>query len=118
MNAYRKTIAAVIGSVLTWGLTAHMPDGSIDRGEWWGLAVAIATAVGVFAVPNGPTQVQVVNQPDEPVPVAEDLARVVEEGRNRPLRIDRGAVDVASAVLGFLVALALVVLIATLRNPY
>lgn len=53
MNAYRKTIAAVVGVVITWGVTAQ-PDG-IEAAEWWGLAAAVAGAFGVFQVANEPT---------------------------------------------------------------
>ena len=37
--------------------------------EWLALGVAAATALGVYAVPNGPAQVQVVNPPEDPVNV-------------------------------------------------
>jgi hypothetical protein len=97
VNAIRKAIVATIGAVLTWGLTAHMPDGSIDRGEWWGLAVAVATALGVWAVPNGPAQVQVVNDPGDPVPVEE--------------KPERGAVEPGSLALGVLIGVVLVLLL-------
>lgn len=50
LPAYRKTVAAVIGAVITWGGTAQV-DG-IDGAEWWGLAFAVATVLGVFGVAN------------------------------------------------------------------
>lgn len=50
LPAVRKSIAAIVGAVLTWGSVAQV-DG-ITSGEWWGLAIAAATALGVFAVPN------------------------------------------------------------------
>lgn len=53
LPAVRKTIAALVGAVLTWGTVAQV-DG-IETAEWWGLAVAVATVVGVFGVPNEPT---------------------------------------------------------------
>lgn len=63
MSTIKKAIVGLVGAVLTWGLTAHLPDGSIDRAEWWGLAVAVATALGVYATPNGPQQVEIVGEP-------------------------------------------------------
>lgn len=51
---YRKTLAAIIGAVVTWGLTAQS-DG-IDGAEWWGLAAILATALGVYQAPNEPLE--------------------------------------------------------------
>lgn len=53
LPAYRKTLAALVGAVLTWGVTAQ--DGGIQSQEWWALAVAAATTLGVFGVSNEPT---------------------------------------------------------------
>lgn len=50
LPAFRKTIAALVGAVLTWGTVAQV-DG-IEGAEWWGLAVAVATALGVYNVTN------------------------------------------------------------------
>lgn len=50
MNNYVKTITALLGTVGTWGITAS--DGGISSQEWFGLVVALATAVGVYALPN------------------------------------------------------------------
>lgn len=55
LGAYRKTGAAVIGSVLTWTGAAYVPDGHITRPEWYALALALATALGVYAVTNDRT---------------------------------------------------------------
>lgn len=52
LPAYKKTIAALVGSVLTWGVVAQV-DG-ITAAEWWGLAVAAATALGVYGTVNEP----------------------------------------------------------------
>lgn len=49
---YRKTLTAGVTGVLTWGYTAYVPDGRVDRLEWWGLAAVLAVAGGVYAVPN------------------------------------------------------------------
>lgn len=54
MSRYRKLIAGAVGALLTWGATAHLPDGSIDRAEWWGLAFVVAAAVGIERIPNDP----------------------------------------------------------------
>lgn len=51
MNAYRKTVAAVLGAAGTWCL-ASLPDGKITQMEWVALAVALATALGVYTVTN------------------------------------------------------------------
>jgi hypothetical protein len=51
---YSKLIAAAIGSGLTWAGVAWVPDGHISRPEWYALAVALATAAGVYGVTNAP----------------------------------------------------------------
>jgi hypothetical protein len=52
VSRYRKTVAALIGALLTWAGTAYVPDGTVDRAEGFSLAIAVATAVGVYAVTN------------------------------------------------------------------
>jgi hypothetical protein len=52
LPAYRKTIAAIVGAVITWGATAQ--DDGIQAVEWWGLAAALATVLGVYGVANEP----------------------------------------------------------------
>lgn len=47
---HRKAIAALVGAVLTWGSVAQV-DG-VTAAEWWGLAVAAATALGVYGTTN------------------------------------------------------------------
>ena len=101
LGAYNKTITALVTGLIGWAaVVVTSARGSISSSEWLGLAVAVATALGVYAVPNGPTAVQVVNDPADPVPVE--------------VEPERGAIDPGSLVLGFLIALAFVVLIATL----
>lgn len=51
MSRYVKTIAAVLGGVATWGITAAS-NGAIDLAEWFGLLGALGTALGVYAFPN------------------------------------------------------------------
>ena len=52
LAGYRKTIIAVVGGVLSWAQVSYVPDGHIDRGELYGLAVTLATALGVYGVAN------------------------------------------------------------------
>lgn len=63
---YRKTVASIIGSVLTWVGTAYVPDGHVDRYEWYALAVALAGVVGVYAVANA---VKPTPEPVAPTPM-------------------------------------------------
>lgn len=53
MSRYMKTIAAVLGTIATWGTTAAATDG-ISPVEWYGLLAALAGALAVFGVPNTP----------------------------------------------------------------
>lgn len=54
MNSIRKTIAAVLGAAGTWCVAA-LPDGSVTQMEWVALGIAVATALGVYSVPNDPS---------------------------------------------------------------
>jgi hypothetical protein len=49
---YAKTIAAFVGTSLTWAGVAYVPDGHVNRGEWFALAVALATSAGVYGITN------------------------------------------------------------------
>jgi NhaP-type Na+/H+ or K+/H+ antiporter len=51
---YRKTVVAIVGTVITWLAVAYVPDGHITRAEWYGLIIAIAAALGVYVAPNDP----------------------------------------------------------------
>ena len=53
---YRKTFVAAVGAVLTWAGVAYVPDGHVDRFEWYALALALATAAGVYVAPNAVRQ--------------------------------------------------------------
>jgi hypothetical protein len=68
LAAYRKTVASVVGTFLTWAGVAYIPDGRVDRAEWFALAVAAATSLGVYAVTNTPKVAPVVVAPT-PAPV-------------------------------------------------
>ena len=53
MAKYRKTIAALVTGVIGWA-TAVVQSGpsAVSATEWIMLAVAVATAAGVYAIPN------------------------------------------------------------------
>ena len=74
LGTYRKTIVATVGGVLAWGQVAYVPDGNVDRPEWYGLAVTLATALGVYGIANRQdTTSQIVDAPvadayPEPMP--------------------------------------------------
>ncbi len=50
MNPYLKTIAALLGALGTWGITASA-DGHYSHPELWGSLLALATAFGVYVTP-------------------------------------------------------------------
>jgi hypothetical protein len=66
LSRYRKTFAALVGSLLTWFNMAYVPDGVIDRAEWYALAVALAGPLGVWAVTNSTSQ-QEASEPEFPI---------------------------------------------------
>jgi hypothetical protein len=50
---YRKTVTALATGLLGWGAVVVTSDPSaITASEWLGLGVALATALGVYSVPN------------------------------------------------------------------
>lgn len=51
-STYAKALGAAAGGALVWAGTAYVPDGQVDRAEWYALALVIATAVGVYQAPN------------------------------------------------------------------
>jgi len=51
VRGYSKTVAALLGSVGTWGVTAW-EDGGASAGEWFGLVAALAAVFAVWAIPN------------------------------------------------------------------
>lgn len=53
MTRYMKTIAALLGSIATWGVAAG-EDGILTMVEYFGLLGVLATVVGVYAIPNTP----------------------------------------------------------------
>lgn len=56
MDRYRKTITAVVGAVIAWVtlVLTSAPD-SITGPEWLSGAIGLATALGVYGVPNDHT---------------------------------------------------------------
>lgn len=44
---YRKTLVAILGAFITWAVTYKVADP-----QWLALLTMVATAAGVYAVPN------------------------------------------------------------------
>lgn len=55
LGPYAKTVTALVTGGLSWGgyVLASEPSG-VTGTEWLALGVIVATAVGVYAVPNKP----------------------------------------------------------------
>lgn len=52
---YRKTVTAVVTGALGWaGIVIASAPEAITAGEWQMGGVILATALGVYAVPNNP----------------------------------------------------------------
>lgn len=50
----RKALTPLVTGLIGWGaVVIHSPSGPVTAQEWWGLAVVAATALGVYAIPNG-----------------------------------------------------------------
>jgi hypothetical protein len=54
MSKYRKFVVAAVAIAAVAGKA--YADGHIDPAEWGEIAIAAATALGVWAVPNKPTE--------------------------------------------------------------
>jgi hypothetical protein len=53
LSPYRKSITAVVSTVVIWaGYVVISDPAAITSSEWVTLASGLATALGVFAVPN------------------------------------------------------------------
>lgn len=50
LSKYNKALVAVTGAALTWALATY--GGDPEWAKWLSLASAIATALGVYQVPN------------------------------------------------------------------
>lgn len=76
LGTYNKSVTALVTGVLGWAAVVISSDTkSITAPEWLGLAVAAATALGVYGVAN------------------------------TPAKRERGAVDAGSLAVGILVGL-------------
>lgn len=52
---YRKTVTAIVVGLIGWATIVVMSEAvKITASEWVGLATALATALGVYSVPNDP----------------------------------------------------------------
>lgn len=55
LSEYRKTVTALCVGLLGWGTVVVTSDPTaITSSEWIAFGVALATALGVYAVPNEP----------------------------------------------------------------
>lgn len=55
LPAYKKTITAVVGALLTWGTVVVTSEPTrITASEWLLAAGSLATALGVYATTNEP----------------------------------------------------------------
>lgn len=58
MPPYLKTVAAVVTGVIGWAtLVVNSPSTAVTASEWIVLATVVATAVGVYVVPNADPEV-------------------------------------------------------------
>lgn len=55
MSHYYKAIAAFLGGLSQWGITAFATDG-LSSAEWFGVIGVLAATLLVFAVPNTPIE--------------------------------------------------------------
>jgi hypothetical protein len=67
ISQFSKALAALVTGVVGWGaVVVASPSAAITSSEWLALAVVVASALGVYAVPNSAPAAPVA-QPD-PVP--------------------------------------------------
>lgn len=53
ISRYWKFVVAVVGALLGWGtLVVTSPASAISSAEWLSLGFSLATALGVYSVPN------------------------------------------------------------------
>lgn len=53
LGQYRKTVTALATGLLGWGaVVVTSAPAAVTASEWLGLGVVLATALGVYAVPN------------------------------------------------------------------
>lgn len=57
---YQKMITTLVTGLIGWGfVVVASPDAAVSAAEWLGLAVVGATGLGVYAVPNHPSQAEI-----------------------------------------------------------
>ncbi len=55
LGKYNKTTTALVVGLIGWAtLVITSPSAAITSSEWLALGVALATALGVYSVPNKP----------------------------------------------------------------
>ncbi len=53
LGTYSKTIAALVTGIIGWGLeVVNSKPAAVTSSEWIGLAIVVAVALGVYAIPN------------------------------------------------------------------
>ncbi len=105
MNPYLKTVAALLGALGTWGITASA-DGHYSHPELWGSLLALATAFGVYVTPY--------HRPADTRAVDEGQVDPGRPGRSSRLDMsEQGYLNLLAAVI--LGALALIGLLYLLR---
>ncbi len=53
LGKYSKTIAALVTGIIGWGLeVVNSKPTAVTSSEWIGLAIVVAVALGVYAIPN------------------------------------------------------------------
>ena len=72
MNTVRKSLAAALTGVVTWGVTAQ--TNGIDGAEWWGLASVLVGAFLVWLTPNEPVDEGLAAALREGMPEPDDIA--------------------------------------------
>ncbi len=50
MSRYSKAVAALLGAIATWGITAYADD-AISGVEWFGLLGVLATVIATISAP-------------------------------------------------------------------
>jgi hypothetical protein len=67
VSRYAKSVAALLGAISTWGITAAA-EGGVNAVEWFGLLGSVGTVIGVYAIPNTPPG----GQPSDPAMSEQD----------------------------------------------
>lgn len=55
LGQYRKAITALVTGTIGWAaVVIASPSGPVSASEWLGLAVVVATSLGVYSIANDP----------------------------------------------------------------